>query len=109
MPPPGGPGGFYPYWTQARVGGQCVWEFGQMQNGRTFGGTGQYGGPSDYFFGNLEGALLNERTSDESAPPTPVKPSSRGFPLRAPESSANHPTLGRDAPRDGPERRGGAS
>jgi hypothetical protein len=59
VPPPGGPGGFYPYWTQARVGGQCVWEFGQMQNGRTFGGTGQYGGPSDYYFGNLEGPIMS--------------------------------------------------
>ena len=58
MPPPGGPGHFYPYWTQARVNGLCVWEFGQMRNGRSFGGTAQYGSPSAYFFGNLEGPIM---------------------------------------------------
>ena len=42
LPPPG-PGKFYPYWTQARVGGLCVWEFGNMRNGNTFGGDAQYG------------------------------------------------------------------
>jgi hypothetical protein len=41
--PPQGPGHFYPYWTLARVGGACVWEFGNMRNGRTFGGFRQYG------------------------------------------------------------------
>jgi hypothetical protein len=41
--PPQGPGNFYPYWTQARVGGACVWEFGNMRNGNTFGGDAQYG------------------------------------------------------------------
>jgi hypothetical protein len=41
--PPQGPGHFYPYFTQARVGGQCVWEFGNMRNGNTFGGDAQYG------------------------------------------------------------------
>jgi hypothetical protein len=41
--PPVGPGNFYPYWTQARVSGQCVWEFGNMRNGNTFGGDAQYG------------------------------------------------------------------
>jgi hypothetical protein len=39
------------------VHGQCVWEFGQMRNGNTFGGTHQYGQPSAYFFGNLEGPM----------------------------------------------------
>jgi hypothetical protein len=39
--PPKGPGHFYPYWTLARVGGQCVWEFGNMRNGNTFGGDAQ--------------------------------------------------------------------
>ena len=53
VPPPGGPGNFYPYWTQASVNGSCVWEFGQMTNGATFGGDAQYGGPSSYFFGTL--------------------------------------------------------
>src|SRR5580700_524560 len=47
LPPPG-PGNFYPYFTQARVGAACVWEFGNMRNGNTFGGDAQYGkvGPS---------------------------------------------------------------
>jgi hypothetical protein len=41
--PPKGPGHFYPYWTLARVGGRCVWEFGNMGNGRNFGRDRQYG------------------------------------------------------------------
>jgi hypothetical protein len=41
--PPQGPGHFYPYFTQARVGGACVWEFGNMRNGNTFGGDAEYG------------------------------------------------------------------
>jgi hypothetical protein len=43
VPPPQAPGHFYPFWTLARVHGSCVWEFGQMRNGRTFGGARQYG------------------------------------------------------------------
>jgi hypothetical protein len=43
VPPAQAPGKFYPYWTQARVNGACVWEFGQMRNGNTFGGDKQYG------------------------------------------------------------------
>ena len=43
VPPPQAPGKFYPYWTQAKVHGTCVWEFGQMTNGNTFGGDKQYG------------------------------------------------------------------
>jgi hypothetical protein len=61
VPPPGGPGKFYPWWTQAEVNGECVWEFGQMRNGNTFGRTHQYGGPSAYFFGNLEGPIRPNR------------------------------------------------
>jgi hypothetical protein len=58
VPPPGAPGHFYPYWTLARVHGQCVFEFGQMTNGLTFGKTKQYGKPAlDWFFGNLEGPI----------------------------------------------------
>jgi len=57
VPAPGSPGNFYPFWTQAAVAGKCVWEFGQMKNGNSFGETAQYGGPSAYFFGNLEGPL----------------------------------------------------
>jgi hypothetical protein len=43
VPPPQAPGHFYPYWTQARVNGSCVWEFGQMGNGDSFGKDKQYG------------------------------------------------------------------
>jgi hypothetical protein len=58
VPPPGAPGHFYPWWTLARVHGSCVWEFGQMTNGKTFGKTQQYGKPAlDWFFGNLEGPV----------------------------------------------------
>jgi hypothetical protein len=41
--PPKGPGHFYPYWTLANVGGKCVWEFGGMGNGNSFGRDAQYG------------------------------------------------------------------
>jgi hypothetical protein len=41
--PPNGPGHFYPLWTRARVHGGCVWEFGNMRNGNTFGGDRQWG------------------------------------------------------------------
>ncbi len=41
--PPKGPGHFYPYFTLASVGGRCVWEFGNMTNGSTFGRDLQYG------------------------------------------------------------------
>jgi hypothetical protein len=59
VPPPGGPGKFYPYWTQAMVDGTCVWEFGQMTNGNTFGKAKQYGVASSWYFGNLEGPVMN--------------------------------------------------
>jgi len=58
VPIPDGIGNFYPYWTLANVRGKCVWEFGQMGNGRTFGRTAQYGGPSAYFFANLESPIM---------------------------------------------------
>jgi hypothetical protein len=41
--PPKGPGHFYPFFTLAKVSGKCVWEFGNMHNGATFGGDRQYG------------------------------------------------------------------
>ncbi len=41
--PPKGPGHFYPYFTLAKVADTCVWEFGNMTNGNTFGGDAQYG------------------------------------------------------------------
>ena len=40
VPPPGGPGKFYPYWTLTK---SCLWEFGNMTNGNTFGKQAQYG------------------------------------------------------------------
>ena len=58
MPPPGAPGNFYLWWTLAKVNGQCVWEFGQMTNGSTFGRTAQFGKPAlTWFYGNLEGPI----------------------------------------------------
>jgi hypothetical protein len=62
VPAPGSPGNFYPHWTLAKVAGQCVWEFGQMTNGRSFGGTGQYGSPSAWSFANLEGPIMANPT-----------------------------------------------
>jgi hypothetical protein len=41
--PPKGPGHFFPFFTLANVSGRCVWEFGNMNNGRSFGGVKQYG------------------------------------------------------------------
>jgi hypothetical protein len=41
--PPRGPGGFYPYWTRVRSGGQCVIEFGNVSTGDTYGKDAQYG------------------------------------------------------------------
>jgi hypothetical protein len=43
VPPVQAPGQFYPYWTLAKVSGECVWEFGQMPNGNDFGRDEQYG------------------------------------------------------------------
>jgi len=56
--PPQGPGNFYPYFTQARVGGQCVWEFGNMRNGNTFGGLAQYGSVGPGTLGAFAGPIL---------------------------------------------------
>jgi len=56
LPPPG-PGHFYPYWTQARVGGVCVWEFGNIRNGNTFGGDKQYGTVGPTTIGAFAGAV----------------------------------------------------
>jgi hypothetical protein len=56
VPPPGAPGHFYPFYTQAMVGGECVWEFGNMHNGRTFGGDAQYAHliPHGFFKGQFD-------------------------------------------------------
>jgi hypothetical protein len=40
VPPPTAPGKFYPYWT---LTSSCVWEFGNVMNGNTFGQEAQYG------------------------------------------------------------------
>jgi hypothetical protein len=41
--PAKGPGHFYPYFTLARVRASCVFEFGNLSNGLTFGRDKQYG------------------------------------------------------------------
>jgi hypothetical protein len=55
--PPKGPGRFFPYFTQARAGGRCVWEFGNMRNGNTFGGDKQYGKVGPTTMGAFAGAV----------------------------------------------------
>ena len=55
--PPKGPGNFYPYWTQAKVNGTCVWEFGNMRNGNSFGGLAQYGRVGAGTLGAFAGAV----------------------------------------------------
>ncbi len=55
--PPQGPGNFYPYWTQAKVGGRCVWEFGNMRNGNTFGGDAEYGSVGPGTLGAFAGPI----------------------------------------------------
>jgi hypothetical protein len=55
--PPKGPGNFYPYFTQAKVGGKCVWEFGNMKNGNTFGGSKQYGSVTPKTLGAFASAI----------------------------------------------------
>jgi hypothetical protein len=56
--PPKGPGHFYPFFTKARAGGRCVWEFGNMHNGRTFGGDAQYGTVRPGTLGAFVGPVL---------------------------------------------------
>jgi hypothetical protein len=42
--PPDGPGKFYPYWSEAHVGGACVFEFGNVSSGvNDFAKDAQYG------------------------------------------------------------------
>lgn len=61
--PPAGPGNFYPFWTLARAGGQCVWEFGNMTNGRTFGKLKQYGTVTPDTIGAFAGPIRRNPTS----------------------------------------------
>jgi len=56
LPPPG-PGNFYPYFTLARVGYACAWEFGNMRNGNTFGGDAQYGSVGPNTIGAFAGPI----------------------------------------------------
>jgi len=55
--PPKGPGNFYPYFTQAKVGGACFWEFGNMPNGNTFGRDAQYGSVGPDTIGAFAGPI----------------------------------------------------
>jgi hypothetical protein len=55
--PPKGPGHFYPFFTQAKVGGKCVWEFGNMHNGNSFGRDAQYGSVGPGTIGAFTGPI----------------------------------------------------
>ena len=44
--------------TSAVVGGACVWEFGNMRNGNTFGGDKQYGKVGPSTLGAFASAIL---------------------------------------------------
>jgi len=59
--PPKGPGHFYPFWTQAKVGGSCVWEFGNMTNGKEYGRDAQYGSVRPDTMGAFVGPILRDR------------------------------------------------
>jgi hypothetical protein len=61
--PPKGPGHFYPFWTLAKVAGQCVWEFGNMRNGSTFGGDAQYGKVTPSTIGAFAGPIRMNPTA----------------------------------------------
>ena len=56
--PPKGPGHFYPFFTQANVNGDCVWEFGNMPNGNDFGGDAQYGSVAPGTIGAFVGPIM---------------------------------------------------
>jgi hypothetical protein len=62
LPPAGAPGNFYPYWTLAEVHGTCVWEFGNMRNGRAFGGDAEYGAVTPTSIGAFTGPIRNNPT-----------------------------------------------
>jgi hypothetical protein len=61
--PPKGPGHFYPYFTLAKVHGTCVWEFGNMRNGQTFGKDAQYGTVFPGSIGAFVGVLQDNPTT----------------------------------------------
>jgi hypothetical protein len=62
LPPPG-PGHFYLYWTLAKVAASRVWEFGNMQNGRTFGGDAEYGKVAPNTIGAFQGPVRQNPTT----------------------------------------------
>jgi len=56
VPPPAAPGKFYPYWTLTK---SCVWEFGNLTNGNTFGKFAQYGSvPPGLGYAQLFGPIM---------------------------------------------------
>jgi hypothetical protein len=61
--PPKGPGHFYPYFTLSSVGGKCVWEFGNMSNGETFGRDLQYGKVGPDTIGAFSGPVRKNPTT----------------------------------------------
>jgi hypothetical protein len=57
VPPPNGPGKFYPYWSRVNVGGTCVLEFGNVSSGfgvNDMGGDAQYGTDQESTLGYAE-------------------------------------------------------
>ena len=60
--PPDGPGNFYPFFTLARVNGSCVWEFGNMSNGTSFGNEAQYGTVRPGTLGAFVGRQIGTRS-----------------------------------------------
>ncbi|MGN6794443.1 MAG: hypothetical protein ACTHJW_18815 [Streptosporangiaceae bacterium] len=56
--PPKGPGHFYPFFTQANVNGDCVWESGNMPNGNDFGGDAQCGSVGPGTIGAFVGPIM---------------------------------------------------
>jgi len=57
VPPPTSPGKFYPYWT---LTSSCLWEFGNMTNGNTFGKFAQYGSvPPGLGYPQLFGPIMS--------------------------------------------------
>ena len=59
--PPKGPGHFYPFFTRAKVGGRCIWEFGNMTNGKDYGRDAQYGTVRPTTMGAFVGPILTDR------------------------------------------------
>jgi hypothetical protein len=70
--PPQGPGHFFPYFTQARVGGLCLWEFGNMRNGNTFGGDAQYGAVGPGTLGAFAGPIRSPELLTAMTPSSPA-------------------------------------